>query len=49
MITSARSGIPESAMQGQTFTGVAAKANKLVDRLGDSDFAASILRGKIRN
>lgn len=49
MILSARSGIPQSAMQGQVFTGAQAKENKLVDRLGDSDFAASVLRSKIRN
>ena len=47
-ITSARPGIAEEAMKGQVLYGSEAKKVGLVDRLGDRDFALSVLRQEMR-
>lgn len=47
-ILSARHGVPADAMRGQTFNGSDAKANGLVDRVGDMGFAMSVLRQKVK-
>lgn len=43
-----RPNVKADAMKGQTFTGPEAKAMGLVDRVGDMDFAMSVLRREIR-
>jgi signal peptide peptidase SppA len=43
-VLSKRPNVKESAMQGQTFRGVEAKKVGLVDRIGDENFALSLLR-----
>lgn len=48
-ILSARPGVKAEAMQGQVFSGKEAKTYGLVDRLGDSAFALSVLKSKIKN
>lgn len=47
-ILAARPGVPADAMRGQTFNGSEAKANSLVDRVGDLGFALSVLRQKMK-
>jgi signal peptide peptidase SppA len=48
-VKSSRPWIRPDAMRGQTFTGTAAKAAGLVDRVGDMGFALSALHSLIRN
>lgn len=48
-VRSVRPNVPDAAMQGQVFRGKEAKAMGLVDRIGNQDFALSILRDRIRN
>lgn len=43
-----RPGVPDAAMQGQVFRGKEAKAMGLVDRIGNQEFALSVLRERIR-
>jgi signal peptide peptidase SppA len=47
-IKNARGDVPGDAMRGQTFTGREAKAQNLVDRVGDKAFAMGVLRSLIR-
>lgn len=47
-ILSARDGIPEDAMRGQTFYGSDAQKVNLVDRVGDKAFALSVLKSLVR-
>jgi len=48
MVLSARPHVPESAMQGQTFRGGEAKAQGLVDCIGDESFALSVLKSLMK-
>lgn len=48
-IKAARGDVPSDAMRGQTFTGREAKAQNLVDRVGDKAFAMGVLRSLIRS
>ncbi len=48
-VTSARPGIQDEAMRGQTFSGGDAKKLGLVDRIGDRNYALSVLRSAIRS
>lgn len=47
MISEGRPQIPKSAMRGQVFTGQEAKTNGIIDRIGDADFATSLVRHAI--
>jgi len=47
-VTSARAGVHDEAMRGQTFSGAEAKRLGLVDRIGDRHYALSVLRSAIR-
>lgn len=44
-----RPNVPDAAMQGQVFRGKEAKSMGLVDRIGNQEFAMSVLRDRIRN
>ena len=46
-VLSKRPQVKPEAMQGQTFRGSEAKAMGLIDRVGDEDFAMSVLRASI--
>lgn len=48
MVLACRPGVPEGAMQGQTFRGSEAKAQGLVDMIGDESFAMGILRSYMK-
>jgi signal peptide peptidase SppA len=48
-VLSARPGVPESAMQGQTYRGAEAKSVGLVDRVGTESFALSVLKSYMKN
>ncbi|HZV35565.1 MAG TPA: S49 family peptidase [Verrucomicrobiae bacterium] len=48
MVKSARPNVPDEAMQGQVFTGKAAKAVGLVDMVGSASYATGILKAKLR-
>lgn len=47
-VTSARADLKDDSMRGQTFSGAEAKSAGLVDRIGDRNFALSVLRSAIR-
>lgn len=47
-VESARPHIQPERMQGQTFTGIEAKAAGLVDKVGDLNFALAVVRAAIR-
>lgn len=47
-VKSARPGVADESMRGQVFTGMEAKNAALVDRVGDMNFALSVLRSEIR-
>ncbi len=47
-VRSRRGDLPEEAMRGQTFTGQEARRMKLVDRVGDRNFAISVARSLAR-
>lgn len=47
-VLAARSGIPDDAMRGQTFTGKQGREVGMVDRIGDRDFALSVLKSHVR-
>jgi signal peptide peptidase SppA len=47
-VRGARVDVPDEAMRGQTFYGAEAKAQGLIDRVGDRSFALSALRSLIR-
>ncbi|MDE2100954.1 MAG: S49 family peptidase [Patescibacteria group bacterium] len=48
MVLSARPGVPDSAMQGQTFRGGEAKQVGLVDRVGNESFAIGVLKSYMK-
>ncbi|MGN6556218.1 MAG: S49 family peptidase [Verrucomicrobiota bacterium] len=47
-VKSARPQVPDSAMRGQVFSGAEAKANGLVDRVGDVSYALACVREGIK-
>ena len=44
-----RPGVPDSAMRGQVYRGSDAKGVGLIDRIGNQDFAMSVLRARVRS
>lgn len=48
-VRASRPDVPDSAMRGQVFRGPAAKTVGLIDRIGNQDFAMSILRARVRS
>jgi signal peptide peptidase SppA len=48
-VKTTRPNVSDDAMRGQVFSGAEAKPLGLVDRIGDLNFAHSILRSEIRN
>lgn len=48
-VTQARADVSDDVMKGQVFTGAEAKQAKLVDRIGDMNFAISVLKSTIRS
>lgn len=48
LVKSKRPGIPDSAMQGQTFWAKEAKTLGLVDRIGDLEFAVAACRQRVK-